>query len=177
MFKELCDGEHTVVTNYLNNFNDGAYGINKINMIFKIIKNSIYYDPYCPTQEASETLMEGRGNNLDKNILLYTILKESGFKAKLMYAHVEDNTRHLIARECKIIPWFYVKVDFFGKIITLDCSFEREYMRAAHIHEFQKNHEEYIGKYYVDNKRLFNIIKTFEVDMEENINSFEKKCI
>lgn len=176
MFEELCDGKQTIVINYLNEFNDKIYGMYKINKIHKKIKNFIYFDQHSAVQKASETLINGRGNNLSKNILLYTILKEYEFKVTLMCSIVEDNTNYLICKLNKRIPWFYIKVDFFGKIITLDCTFEREYMRAACIREIEKNSkEEYIERYYVDNKKLFIVTKNFEVNMEEEIELYEKK--
>jgi transglutaminase-like putative cysteine protease len=79
MFHDFCDFDHDTIINYISSQTKGLHGMEKINRIFLDVKNNMYYDGRTPMQKASETLVMGRGNNVDKTILLYTLLRAGGF--------------------------------------------------------------------------------------------------
>jgi hypothetical protein len=156
MFHDYCDFNHDTIINYISNQTKGLHGMEKINRIFLDIKNNIYYDGSTPIQKASETLVMGRGNNVDKTILLYTLLRAGGFECEIDSACVYDNSKIYISRNNKALPWFYVTVNFFGRKAVLDCSFDKSYMIAAGI--FHKgNAKEYNFRDYIlkDGNSLF----------------------
>lgn len=133
MLQSYCDYEHDVIVNYGTNHFKSFHGIDKINMIFKDVKDSIYYTKFVPMQKASETLVMGRGNNADKCILLNTLLKNEGFDCCIYKVNVFDNSGTFISRTGKPVPWFYVEVEFFGMKINYDPTFDKSYMLATRI--------------------------------------------
>lgn len=176
MLISYCDLDHDTIINQMNRY-DGVYGVEKIKKIFFDVKNSVYYNKLAPMQKASETLVMGRGNNIDKNILLYTLLKAADFKCNIRCAVVMDNTKRLICRYSKEIPWYYVEVDYFGRTIILDASFDNEFMRAAGI-VYKGNNKDYDFSYYytIDGKELFIVIeKMLESKDEEAFDFYGSK--
>lgn len=133
MLQCYCDYGHDTIVNYETNHFIHVHGIDRINMIFMDVKNSIYYSGLVPIQKASETLVMGRGNNADKCILLYTLLKNEGFDCTIYKANVIDNSNTFISRTGKPVTWFYVGVEFFGMNINFDPSFDKSFMTAAGI--------------------------------------------
>lgn len=171
MFKDYCDSNHECIINFIGNVNEGEYGINKIQKIFLITKNNIAYDMFCNLQHASETLVFSRGSNIDKALLLYTLLTSAGFDCDLCYAIVKDNSR-LISKSGKNIKWFYVTINYFGKLIELDCSFDRSFMNAAKIRHMSKSVDFKLENYIYKNEKLFNVVKRCCINMEERNDEF-----
>lgn len=170
MFSNYCDFDHDTIINYISNHVKGIHGVERINRIFIGVKNQIYYDGRAPIQKASETLVMGRGNNIDKTILLYTLLRIGGFECDIDLAYVYDNSKIYITRNNKALPWFYVTVNFFGKKIVLDCSFDKSYMIAAGIMNggYEKNYD---FKNYIlrDGRKLFSIANGPVKEIDERI--------
>lgn len=133
MLQCYCDFGHDTIVNYETNHFIHVHGIDRINKIFLDVKNSIYYSVSASVQKASETLVMGRGNNADKSILLYTLLKNEGFDCTIYKAEVIDNSHTFISRTGRPVPWFYVGVEFFGMNINFDPSFDKSFMIAAGI--------------------------------------------
>lgn len=171
MFKDYCDFNRECIINFIGNISEGEYGINKIQKIFLIAKNNIEYDMFCNLQYASETLVFARGDNLDKTLLLYTLLVSEGFDCNLCYAVVKDSSK-LISKSGKNIKWFYVTVNYFGKLIELDCSFDRSFMNAAKIRYISKGVDFKLENYIYENKKLFNVVKRCSINMEERNDEF-----
>jgi hypothetical protein len=171
MFETYCDGGHDTIINYTASIGKELFGLDKINRIFMDIKNSVYYDCFAPMQCASETLVMGRGNNLDKAILLSTVLKESGFENKINFTYVKDVTNRLFSRSNKPIPWFYVEVEFFGRKMIYDCSFDQSFMRAAGIKHIGQGKDYNFKDYVIDGTRLFIPIEGQVNDIDEKIKS------
>lgn len=157
MFEEYCDFDNEAIINYIDNFYRDLYGMDKIKKIFIDIKNSICYDPFSCEQKASQTLVMSRGNNFDKSILLYTMLKMSDFDCKLTYKIVKDNSKLFISRQNNSLPWFYTQINYFGKEIPLDCSFDESYMRASGIMHYGTKKDYSIEDYAFNGKPLFTI--------------------
>lgn len=159
MLQSYCDYEHDAIVNYETNHFKNAHGIDKINMIFKDVKDSIYYSKFTPLQKASETLVMGRGNNADKCILLNTLLKNEGFDCCINKVEVIDNSCMFISRTEMPVPWFYVEVEFFGMKMNYDPSFDKSYMRAAGIthRECDKGYD-LLGYRFKGKQDLFSIV-------------------
>lgn len=177
MFEEYCDSDNEAIINYIDNFYRGLYGIDKIKKIFIDIKNSISYDPFTCEQKASQTLVMSRGNNFDKNILLYTILKMNNFDCKFTYKIVKDNSNIFISRKSNFLPWFYTKINYFGKKIPIDCSFDKSYMRASGIMHYSTRDDYSIEDYTFNGKPLFTVSSKQpkdEIDYMSNINDLLK---
>lgn len=98
--------------------------------IFLFIKNDISFSNSCKTNISSETLVYRYGNNLSKNILLYSMLKLTKFNCNLSCYILKDNVNLLKNPYCEIIPWFYVKVNLNSKEYCLDCSFDKNYINS-----------------------------------------------
>ncbi|HAZ37254.1 MAG TPA: hypothetical protein DEF85_05460 [Clostridiaceae bacterium] len=169
MYMCYCDLNHDAIINQMNHYDD-VYGVEKLKRIFFDVKNSIYYDTFTSMQRASETLVMGRGNNIDKNILLYTLLKLGEFDCHIKCALVTDNTKRLISRSNKEISWYYVEVSYFGRAIILDASFDSGFMRAAGI-ECKGNDKDYDFSCYCtnDGRKLFNVRKRLVENKEEEL--------
>lgn len=133
MLQSYCDYDHNAIVNYATNHFKNTHGIDKITLIFKDVKDSIYYSKLIPMQKASETLVMGRGNNADKSILLNTLLKNEGFDCYINKVNVIDNSHIFISKTDNPVPWFYVRVEFFGMRIDFDPTFDKSYMLAAGI--------------------------------------------
>lgn len=180
---DYCDYDNGTIINYLDYISKDLSSLKKIEKIFLSVKNSIEYDMFSSIQRASETLVMGRGNNLDKNLLLYVLLKESGFDANIYCANVKDKSKTLINRDNKIIPWYYIKVMYFGKVHVMDCSFDSSYMRAAGIRNYGNYDRYLISDYIYNSDKLFEVYDekciTIETQEKENIilNGSEKFCI
>lgn len=179
MLQSYCDYEHDAIVNYDTSHFMNTHGIDKIDLIFKDVKDSINYSRFVPMQSASETLVMGRGNNADKCILLNTLLKNAGFDCCINKVDVIDNSCKLISRTAKPLPWFYIEVEFFGMKISYDPSFDKSYMRAAGITQV-KNDKGYGPACYKFNGRqdLFTIVGNPEkvigdeifIQMDNNMN-------
>lgn len=158
MIQSYCDFGHNTLVNYGTNRFMHDHGINRIERIFMDIKNSIYYSGLVPVQKASETLVMGRGNNVDKCILLYTLLKNEGFDCSIYKVDVIDNSNTFISRTGKPMPWYYVGVEFFGMNINFDPSFDKGFMMAAGISNRYNNKSYDLTEYIFDgDKNLFTL--------------------
>jgi hypothetical protein len=136
-----------------------VHGMDRINMLFMNVKNSIEYSGFAPMQKASETLVMGRGNNADKCILFYTLLKNGGFNCCIYKVNVIDNSSTFISRTGNPVPWFYVGIEFFGMKINFDPSFDKSYMWAAGItHKSIGKGYELIGYKFNGQQNLFTVV-------------------
>ncbi|WP_392486836.1 hypothetical protein ACER0A_001180 [Haloimpatiens sp. FM7315] len=165
---ELCDKQNQVIVNYVSEFQNSGYGIQKIKRVFLNIKNKINYDPDLETQNASETLVMGYGNNLDKNVLLYTILESMCFKCRLIRLMVRSDCP-AFKRNQREFPWYFISVEFLDTVVNLDCSFDKFYMMAFNIISKNNNIDYGPEDYFVEDRRLFRVIKRdIIIDCEEN---------
>lgn len=178
MIDKYCDFDNEVIINFLSNFSN-EYGLNKIKRIYLFVKNNVEYDAFANMEKASETLVMRRGNNRDKTLLLYTLLKGCDIDCKICYAEVKDNSEIFIRRDKKSFQWFYIKLNYFGRNIELDCSFDREYLRVTSIKNIEQNDNYYIDNYQIENKKLFDIINKniLEKNYKENKNTSGIVCI
>lgn len=134
MIMDYIDLRHEALINYADRICKNMYGVQKIKGIFMNVKNTIQYDnTSLEPMKASETLVMGRGNNFCKTMLLYALLRLNGFQCKVMYMNIIDLSRRIANRNEKAVPWFYVKVNYFGREFRLDCSLDRSYMSAARV--------------------------------------------
>lgn len=166
-----CDINHEVIVNYLSNLPKEVYGLNKISNIFLNVKNNIIYDEDEEIQNASETLVMGYGNNLNKSILLYTLLEGAGFKCDLVKIKVKSSLR-AFKDMGQIFPWYYVKLDFVNGDICLDATFNKIFMRAWNIKNRSKHMNYSIEFYYVGDEKLFNIVGKEEL-VRDDISNME----
>lgn len=159
MINKFMDMEHEALIRYVNRLNEDVDGIQRIINIFMKLKNEVMYDSIKKSEQlASETLVMGYGNNFSKNNLLCAVLQLTGYECELRYKNVTDNTRWLFSRNRKAIPWYYVSVNYFGKVLNLDCSFDRSFMNAAGIvHKGDKLTYE-LENYYFVNGRVFEVV-------------------
>lgn len=127
------DIEKEVLINFATNTTVGLSGIKEINRLFSEVKEHVFYENSIKLQKASETQVLGGGNNFSKNILLYSLLKICGYHCDLKYYYVKDATGKICSKGLKAYPWFFVIVDFCGTTISLDSSFNKEYMKAMEI--------------------------------------------
>lgn len=159
MTNKFMDMDHDALVRYINRLNEDADGIQRALNIFIRLKNEIMYDSIKKSEQfASETLVMGRGNNFSKNNLLCTILQLSGYDCQLRYKKVIDNTKWLFSRNGKAIPWYYVRVDYNGTAVNLECSFDRSFMSAAGIVQKRDKLDYELENYYVANGRVFDVI-------------------
>jgi len=128
-----ADIEKEVLINFATNTTVGLSGIKEINRLFSEVKEHVFYENSIKLQKASETQVLGGGNNFSKNILLYSLLKICGYHCDLKYYYVKDTTGKICSKGLKAYPWFFVTVDFCGTTISLDGSFNKEYMKAMEI--------------------------------------------
>jgi hypothetical protein len=158
MTNKFMDMEHEALIRYVNRLDEDVDGIQRIINIFMKLKNEVMYDSIKKSEQlASETLVMGYGNNFNKNNLLYTVLQLTGYECELRYKNVTDNTKWLFSRNGKVIPWYYVHVDYLGKVLNLDCSFDRSFMSAARIaHKGDKLDYE-LENYYFADGRVFEV--------------------
>lgn len=169
MLNQYCDAGNSVIINYLSNNFDDKSGLEKLNAIYNEVKNSIYYDSTAPIQRASETLVMGRGNNFDKNVLLHTLLKTSGFNCKLLYKFIIDRTERLAGIGRKEAPWFYVEIEFFNKKLYLDASFDREFLRISGVEDRSRPYDFAPENYFIDDKRIFESTLSKTAEFSDNI--------
>lgn len=127
------DIDKEVLINFATNSTIGVSGISEIKKLFLEAKEHVVYEKSVKIQRAAETQVLGSGNNFSKNLLLYSLLKICGYNCKLQYNFIKDNTGKICNKGLKVYPWFFVTIDFFGSEIKLDCSFNREYMKAIGI--------------------------------------------
>ncbi|WP_032123324.1 hypothetical protein [Clostridium amazonitimonense] len=171
MIEKYCDIDNERIINYASKFSQNYSGIYLINRIYIDIKNFIYYDPYIYKEEkASETLVMGRGDNKRKNILLYTVFKSLNFNCELKTVRVKDLSNKIIARQNEVLDWFYVFLDFMGKKINLEPTFDTNYMRSIRFTDKNIFGEFNAEKYYVEEKRLFKKIDDIEITYPINKN-------
>lgn len=169
MFSKYADLENDTLKNYSSILAENSYGISLIFKIYINTKNCIDYIPDNVLQKASETLVMGRGNNFSKNILLYSLLKISGFECELNYKYIVDNTKVIACRNNSIIPWFYVNVYYLDKKLEMDCSLDRSYKKSAGV-LIDGNEMEYsVEKYKVKNKRAFSLLPMDVEDSEDYV--------
>lgn len=178
MIDEYCDFNNEIIINFLSNFNND-YGLTKIKKIYLFVKNKIEYDIFDNMEKSSETLVMRRGNNRDKTLLLYTLLKSCDFDCTVCCAEVKDNSEIFIRRDKKSFCWFYIKVNYFGRNIELDCSFDKEYLRVTSIKNVEQNDNYFIESYLIGNKKLFDIINKdiLKKNDKENEDIYTMLCI
>lgn len=180
MFKFYCDYDHNTIVNYVSNNHTNLYGMDKINKIFWDVKDSIQYSGSASRQKASETLVMGIGNNADKCILLYTLLKNSGFNCSIFKVDIIDNSNIFVSRNNKPIPWFYVEIDFFKMKIIFDPSFDKSFMRAAGITHRSPEKGYGINDYVIKGQQhLFKIVGEPEKVTDDKVMDelFDKLCL
>jgi hypothetical protein len=131
MTNKFMDINHESLIRYVNRLDEDFTGVQRIMYIFIKLKNEVMYDTIKKTEQlASETLVMGYGNNFSKNNLLCAVLQLAGYECELRFKNVKDNTNWLFSRKGKVIPWYYVSVNYYGKVLNLDCSFDRGFMSA-----------------------------------------------
>lgn len=116
-----------------NNYYSSLEDQLKIYSIFNFVKNEITYENLRNINKASETLVFRKGNNLSKNLLFYSLLKINNINCSLKCFFVQDNTKSIVDRHFKVIPWTYVKIKHLNKEINLDCSFDKDLIRCLNL--------------------------------------------
>lgn len=176
MFNKYADLDSETLINHAARLMEYSKGSTLIYKIYKNTKNLIAYEANNKFQKASETLVMGRGNNFSKNVLLYSLLKISGFDCELRYKYVVDNTKIIACRNNINTPWFYVYVNYLGKKFELDCSFDRSFSRASGIiftgDEMNCNLENYLSN---KNKAFTVINRTNKEDESSILRTLSKK--
>ncbi len=163
-----CDTNNEKIIKYVREISKKYSDIDLINRVYFDIKNSIYYDPYSNYQKASETLVMGRGDNFSKNVLFYTLMKSLGFESYIENVRVKDNTMRLISRKNTIVNWSYVRIVLFGENIVLDVSFDKMHLIATQIKCKSKFGQFSAEDYYVEDKRLFELIP-FKISKQNDL--------
>lgn len=153
--------------NYAANLTEDTYGIFQINKIFNDIKNTIEFDLTSPKfQTASETYVMGRGNNFSKNMLLYSILKINDIDCSIKFKYVIDNTS-IFSHKLVKLPWFFVYVNYFGKELELDCSFDKDFMVTTGIFHKDSNFNYRIKNYFNFKGNVFQIVTDEDISLED----------
>lgn len=161
--------ENEKLINYAASLSENVQGIFSINKIFNEIKNKIEFDLLSKEfQTASKTLVMGRGNNFSKNMLLYSILKINDFDCCIKIKYVVDNT-FILSHKSKKIPWYYVYVNYFGKELELDCSFDKGFMKATGIFNKETNFNYKIEDYFNSKGEIFKIVSDKEIILNDDI--------
>jgi len=169
VFSKYADLDNETLINHSAALAENSYGTSLIYKIYMNTKNYINYVPNNVLQKASETLVTGRGNNFSKNILLYSLLKISGFECELTYKYIVDNTKTIACRNNIIIPWFYVHVNYLGKSLKMDCSLDGAYQKSVGA-VFDGNDMEYsIEKYMINNISAFAPVSMDREDSEDEV--------
>lgn len=169
MFSKYADLDNETLINHSARLAENCHGISLIFKIYMNTKNYINYVPNNVLQRASETLVMGRGNNFSKNILLYSLLKISGFDCELDYKYVVDNTKIIACRNNINIPWFYVELNYLGKKLKMDCSLDGAYQKSAGVVLDGDDMDYSVEKYIVNNKRAFTLVSTKTEDKQEDV--------
>ncbi|WMJ79370.1 hypothetical protein RBU49_10760 [Clostridium sp. MB40-C1] len=155
--------------NYGANIIENVHGVFQINKMFNDIKNKIEFDMESYDFEtASETLIMGRGNNFSKNMLLYSILKINDIDCKLKLKYVMDKS-FVFSHESTYIPWFYVDVNYFGKRLELDCSFDKEFMNTVGIFHKDTKFNYKLENYFNFKGRVFEVITSEGITLTDEI--------
>ena len=159
MTNKFMDMDNEALVRYISRLEEDFVGVQRIMHIFIKLKNEIMYDTIKKTEQpASETLVMGYGNNFNKNNLLCAVLQLADYQCELRYKNVKDNTKWLFSRNSKIIPWYYVKVNYYGTVINLDCSFDRRFMNAARI-VYQGDKVDYrLEDFHFEGGKLFEVV-------------------
>jgi len=169
MFFKYADLDNETLINHSAALAENCYGISLIYKIYMKTKDYINYDPNNVLQKASETLVTGRGNNFSKNVLLYSLLKISGFECELRYTYIIDNSKVIACRNNNIIPWFYVHVNYLGKTLELDCSLDGAYQKSAGVVLGGDDMEYNVEKYMVNDMSAFALVSMDIEDCEEEV--------
>jgi len=169
VFSKYADLDNETLINHSAALAENSYGTSLIYKIYMNTKNYINYVPNNVLQKASETLVMGRGNNFGKNILLYSLLKISGFDCELKYKYIVDNTKVIACTNNNIIPWFYVHVNYLGKNFELDCSLDGAYQKSAGVVLDGNDMEYSIEKYMVNDMSAFALVSMDIEDCEEEV--------
>ena len=169
MFSKYIDLENETLINHCARLSENSHDISLIYKIYMNTKNYTNYVPNNVLQKASETLVMGRGNNFSKNILLYTLLKISGFDCDLKYQYIVDITKAIACSNNINIPWFYVHVNYLGKSLKMDCSLDGAYQKSVGA-VFDGNDMEYsIEKYMINNISAFAPVSMEREDSEDEV--------
>lgn len=169
MLKYYSGLNNEKLVNYAADLTENIHGVVKIKKIFNAIKNRIEFE--CEStdfQTSEDTLVMGRGNNFSKNMLLYSILKISDVDCDIRIKYVVDNT-FIFSHEINVLPWFYVNVNYFGKDIELDCSFDKEFMNAAGIFHKESKLDYDIENYFNFKGKIFKIITNEDIILDDNM--------
>jgi hypothetical protein len=160
MTNKFMDIDHEALSRYLNRIEEDFTGVQRIMYIFIKLKNEVMYDTIKKTEQlASETLVMGYGNNFSKNNLLCAVLQLAGYECELRFKNVKDNTKWLFSRNGKVIPWYFVSVNYHGKVLNLDCSFDRGFMSVASIVYTGDKLDYGIENYIFAEGKLFEVVR------------------
>jgi len=169
MFTKFIDLNNDTLIKHAASLIENVKGSEQIQKIYIDVKSSIAYVPDNLLQKASETLVTGRGNNFSKNILLYSLMKINGFDCELRYKYVIDITKAITCTNNSLIPWFYVYVNYLGREIFLDCSFDSSFQRAVGVTVLGDKINHSIEKYFLDGQRAFKVFNKIREENEENL--------
>jgi hypothetical protein len=159
MTNKFMDIKHEALIRYLNRLDEDFTGVQRIMHIFIKLKNEVMYDSIKKNgQLASETLIMGHGNNFSKNNLLCAILQLAGYECELRYKNVKDTTKWLFSKNGKVIPWYYVIVNYHENVLKLDCSFDRGFMSAARIVYNGDKLDYGLENYYFNEGQIFEVV-------------------
>jgi len=169
MFSKYADLDNETLINHSAALCENSHGTSLIYKIYMNTKNFIDYIPNNVLQNASETLVMGRGNNFSKNMLLFALLKISGFECELKYKYIVDNSKVIACRNNIIIPWFYVHVNYLGKNLGLDCSIDSSYQKSAGVALDGNDMEYSVEKYLINNMSAFAPVSMEKEACEEEV--------
>ena len=173
MLKNYMDVEHEALIRYVDRNSMDVNGIQRVMRIFSNVRNSVEYDNTTVIiQRASETLVMRRGNNASKNVLLCAVLKLNGFNCDVRYRYISDNTKGIAFRVEKIVPWFYVHVNYMGKEIELDCSLDKSFMCAVRVWHKGRDNDYSMKDYYRADGQAFEILS--EEKSIDDVNNMDK---
>lgn len=140
--------------------------LNKIHEIFLFTKNQISFHNSKQIEKASETLVYRYGNNISKNILLYSLLKINKFECTLVCSFIKDTNNLLKESKFKVIPWIYVKVTSNYKTLYLDCSFDKYFLHRINLFYTGDKLNYLPNDYFLSDQCAFEVIHTL-YDLED----------
>lgn len=158
----ILDSFIDIHSDAINRLNKNFVSLNtkdKIESIFFFVKDKIYYENSKDIYKASETLVFNKGNNFNKNILLYSLLVSNNINCEIRYFFLKDNSNKLFFRKDTLVPWFYVQILDKDNTLALDCTFDKKTMNFLNI-RYKGDSQNYLPyDFFINNSNIFKVLK------------------
>lgn len=155
----LYKGIDDRIINFAAKFQEKYDGLNLLEKVYKYIKNNIYFDSLSKSESPCEVLVFGSGNNKSKNELLCTVIKLLGFECWMVENEIKNNSKIRFGKKSNKFTWYSVKVEFLGRDILLDATFDKLYLVSNCITDRSEFGQDQVKNYTLRNENieLFNV--------------------